>query len=86
MKKCFKLIIVLIVFLIGFGIYWVVYLHKAHSTFDNYYTFRGCQKLLVKTDDYGTCQLKDGSVIKIVLYKGKWYLDGDLPRGDKLYF
>ena len=34
---------------IGLGIWWVVYLHRAHSTFDNYYAFRGCQQLITKT-------------------------------------
>ena len=52
-------------------------LQKAHSTFDNYYAFRGCVKLIEKTDTYGICQLASGKNIKIVLFNGKWYLDGD---------
>lgn len=54
-------------------------LRKAHSTFENYYAFRGCQELLTQTPTEGTCKLSDGSVIKIVKFQGKWYLDGDLP-------
>ncbi len=54
-------------------------LQKAHSTFDNYYAFRGCTQLIEKTDTYGTCKLSDGTTIKIVLINGKWYLDGDGP-------
>ena len=51
----------------------------AHSTFENYYAFRGCQTLVDRTDTYGDCKLADGSTIKIVLINGKWYLDGDGP-------
>lgn len=54
-------------------------LKKAHSTFENYYVFRGCMKLLEKQADYGKCIIKSGETIKIVKYQGKWYLDGDLP-------
>ena len=54
-------------------------LQKAHSTFDNYYAFRGCVKLIERTDTYGICQLSSGKTIKIVLFNDKWYLDGDLP-------
>ena len=56
-------------------------LHKAHSTFDNYYAFRGCAQLLKRTPTYGVCRTQSGDVITIVLYKGKWYLQGDLPTG-----
>ena len=51
----------------------------AHSTFENYYAFRGCAQLLNKTDDYGICKTDSGQIIKIVKYQNKWYLDGDLP-------
>jgi len=56
-----------------------VYLKKAHSTFENYYTFRGCVQLLERTDDYGLCKISSGQTIKIVKFQNKWYLDGDLP-------
>ncbi len=62
-----------------FGINQWLYLRKAHSTFENYYAFRGCVQLLNKTDDYGTCKTDSGQIIKIVKYQNKWYLDGDLP-------
>ena len=58
----------------------VVTLRKAHSTFDNYYAFRGCVQLLATTSDSGTCRTGSGQTIKIVLYEGRWYLDGDLPQ------
>ena len=54
-------------------------LRRAHSTFENYYAFRGCVQLLEKTDTYGICQLSSGQTIKLVKYQNKWYLDGDLP-------
>ena len=54
-------------------------LDKAHSTFENYYAFRGCAQLIDKTDDYGICKTTSGAVIKIVKFQNKWYLDGDLP-------
>jgi len=59
----------------------IFYLQKAHSTFDNYYKFRGCQQLVEETDSFGTCKLKNGATIKIVKFNGKWFLDGDLPSG-----
>jgi hypothetical protein len=55
------------------------FLRRAHSSFENYYAFRGCKQLLQKTDGFGICKTDSGDVIKIVLYEGKWYLDGDLP-------
>ena len=71
----------LIVLLFLFVTYWVLYLRKAHSTFENYYAFRGCTKLIQKTQDYGICKIESGQIIKIVKFQGKWYLDGDLPWG-----
>jgi len=64
-----------------FVIYWVLFLEKAHSTFENYYNFRGCVQLLSKTENYGFCKTASGGIIKIVKFQGKWYLDGDLPCG-----
>lgn len=71
--------------LLGVGVALVLYqflaLRSAHSSFDNYYKFRGCQTLISKTDTEGTCRLKDGQVITIVKYQGRWFLRGDLPGG-----
>jgi hypothetical protein len=80
MKKAIiaGIIIIAILFLTVFVKQWA-YLRKAHSTFENYYAFRGCEKLLKKTDTYGTCVTTSGQTIKIVKYQDKWYLDGDLP-------
>jgi hypothetical protein len=55
--------------------------NDVHTTFPKYYAFRGCVSLVEKTDTYGTCTLANGQTIKLVLYQGKWYLDGDVPTG-----
>jgi len=55
------------------------FLRRAHSSFESYYAFRGCTQLLQKTETYGICKTDTGETIKMILYKGKWYLDGDLP-------
>ena len=54
-------------------------INLAHSTFENYYAFRGCTQLIDRTDTYGDCKTADGQTIKIVKFQGEWYLDGDLP-------
>jgi hypothetical protein len=78
-KPLLTLGLIALIILGALFIYQWAYLRKAHSTFENYYAFRGCQTLVEKTDTYGTCKLTNGSTIKIVMYQGKWYLDGDLP-------
>ncbi len=79
MKKLISTLAVLVVVIAGFGIYQISVLRKAHSTFENYYAFRGCQQLVSRTSDAGYCKLASGQTIKIVKYDNKWYLDGDLP-------
>lgn len=80
-----KLVIVCILFIVIllslYGINQAIYLQKAHSTFENYYAFRGCTTLIKKTETYGVCRTESGQTIKIVKFQGKWYLDGDLPCG-----
>lgn len=71
----------LILIFVAFSIYWVRFLARAHSSFENYYAFRGCAELLEKTDDYGVCRTSSGQTIKIVKFQGQWFLDGDLPCG-----
>lgn len=71
--------LILAVALIILAVSQVIYVRTAHSTFENYYTFRGCQQLLTKTDNDATCRLSSGQVIKLVKFHDKWYLDGDLP-------
>ncbi len=64
---------------IVFGVYQYFALRKAHSTFENYYAFRGCTALLEKNDTYAVCKLPSGNTIKLVKINDAWYLDGDGP-------
>lgn len=80
MKKIVLFIVACIVLVLGFiAVNQFLYVQKAHSTFANYYRFRGCVKLLQKTNTFATCALQSGTTIKIVNVNGKWYLDKDLP-------
>jgi hypothetical protein len=77
-------IIIIVILLIGvvifvFAVKEALYISQAHTTFEGYYTFRGCVQLLQKTPDYGLCKVNTGETIKIVKFRGEWYLDGDLP-------
>jgi hypothetical protein len=76
-KQKIVLLILIVVILLGTG--WVFKLNNAHSSFSNYYKFRGCQELIEKTENYGICKTSKGDTIKIVLINGKWYLEGDGP-------
>jgi hypothetical protein len=78
-KKVIILVLLTAVLLFIFMVNQWLYLRKAHSTFENYYAFRGCIQLLEKTEDYGICKTNIEQTIKIVKYQDKWYLEGDLP-------
>ena len=71
--------LLILVVLGGFAVSQFLRVEKAHSTFDNYYAFRGCTKLIDKTATYADCQLPSGQIIKLVDFRDRWYLDGDLP-------
>ncbi len=83
MKTGFAIFGFLAIAIIGVGvgetINQFIILHQAHSSFDDYYRFRGCVELIQKTDTYGTCRTANGQILKLVKYENKWYLDGDLP-------
>ena len=81
MKRYYPLIVGIVVVGLIIAVHQVITLRKAHSTFENYYAFRGCVALIDKTDTYGHCRLASGQTIKLVKYQGKWFLDGDLPWG-----
>ena len=70
--------IIIILIIVIFGIYQFYTLQIAHSSFENYYKFRGCTELIEKTDTYATCKLSSGKIIKLVEVNNKWFLDGDL--------
>jgi hypothetical protein len=80
-KDLIKAAVLIVISVAIFGAWQVVMLQKAHSTFKNYYAFRGCTQLLERTDNYGICKISSGETIKIVKFQNKWYLDGDLPCG-----
>lgn len=61
------------------GAWQVITLQKAHSTFDNYAAFRGCEQITSQTDTQGTCVTNSGQSITIVKFDNKWFLQGDLP-------
>jgi len=79
MKKIFISIAILALVILAAGLYQIYVLRVAHSSFENYYVFRGCVQLLERTDTYGICKTSSGNTVKIVEFQGKWYLDGDLP-------
>ena len=79
-KKIIWAIIILIVLAGGvFTAEQFLVLQKAHSTFDDYYAFRGCTQLISRTDTSGVCKTASGDTITIVEINGKWYLQGDGP-------
>ena len=79
-KRAFvALCTVIVAIVVIAGVSQIAYLRKAHSTFENYYQFRGCVELLEKTDTSATCRLASGKTITIVEINNKWYLQGDGP-------
>lgn len=73
----FLIFVIIVLIILGIGQF--VVLRKAHSTFENYYAFRGCVQLLERTQDYGICKIASGQIIKIVKINENWYLEGDGP-------
>ncbi len=78
-KITWAIVGIIVLALVAFAIDQFFILQKAHSTFDNYYAFRGCVQLLSRTDTSGVCKIASGDTITIVLINGKWYLQGDGP-------
>lgn len=78
-KQIVTFVVLGFILLILFSVYQIRLLNKAHSTYENYYAFRGCVQSLKRAEDYGICKTDSGQTIKLVKYNGKWYLDGDLP-------
>ena len=78
-RKLLVLFAILFLALFVAAFWWVRYLQVAHSSFENYYEFRGCVSLVERTDDYGICKLASGETLKIVKYQDRWFLNGDLP-------
>lgn len=72
--------IVLVLLVFGFMTYQVITTYEAHGTFDGYCKWRGLE-IVNQSNDFGYCRdAVSGQVFKIVLFNGRWYLDGDLPN------
>ncbi|MCL5431617.1 MAG: hypothetical protein M1484_00795 [Patescibacteria group bacterium] len=78
-KLAVLIVAVLVILVAAVAVSQWLTLRRAHSSFENYYAFRGCVQLLSKTADSGTCKTNSGETIKIVKFNNKWYLNGDLP-------
>lgn len=78
-RRWLQLFIALVILLGIFCVWQVLYLHRAHSTFNNYAAFRGCANITSETATSGTCTLTNGESITIVKFNDKWFLQGDLP-------
>lgn len=80
-KKYLLPICIVIVLLGVFLLYEIITTYKAHETFDGYCRWRGLT-VENRTSGFGYCKNPHTEKeYKIVLFKGRWYLDGDLPCG-----
>lgn len=70
---------ILIVILGGLFTWQVLSLQEAHSTFDHYAAFRGCEQITSQSDTQGTCITGSGQTVTIVKSGNRWFLQGDLP-------
>ena len=80
-KKNLLVLAIFVIIFVAFMIFEMITTYKAHETFDGYCKWRG---LVVesKSNDYGYCKNpQNNKEFKIVLFKNRWYLDGDLPCG-----
>ncbi len=84
MKKSWRMFLgilafAIFLFLSFLFVYQAITIIEAHKTFDGYCHWRGLE-IVNKTSDYGFCIDKSGREFKIILFKNRWYLDGDLPN------
>jgi uncharacterized protein YpmB len=71
--------ILLLIIIAGLFIYWAITTYQAHATFEGYCNWRGLE-VINQSSNFGYCKDVSGQVYKIVLFNGRWYLDGDLPN------
>jgi hypothetical protein len=71
------IITIIIAIVLNIVISQLVITRNAHSSFENYYKYRGCSELISKSASSALCNLPSGETIKLVEVKGKWYTDGD---------
>jgi hypothetical protein len=79
-KKLFIVFILISLAFVGFIFYQGITTYNAHATFEGYCKWRGLT-VVNESSDYGYCKNPvSGEQFKIVLFKDRWYLDGDLPN------
>lgn len=71
--------ILLFLLLSIFTVYQLITTYDAHSTFEGYCHWRGLE-VVNQSADFGYCSNPSGQIYKIVLFNGRWYLNGDLPN------
>ena len=72
--------IVLSLLVFGFMTYQVITTYQAHATFEGYCKWRHLD-VVNQSADFGYCKdAISGQIFKMVLFNGRWYLDGDLPN------
>lgn len=76
-KKAAGWIVLIAAALIIICAYQIHILTVAHSSFENYYNFRGCAELIERSDVRARCRLDSGEVITLVEVDGQWFLEGD---------
>ncbi|MCX6822661.1 MAG: hypothetical protein NTX91_01505 [candidate division SR1 bacterium] len=80
-KKSFGIFTILIILISAFLIYQMRTTYHAHDTFDGYCKRRGLV-VISQQADFGYCKsIATNKQYKIVLFKGRRFLDGDLPCG-----
>lgn len=78
-NRAVQLLLALVFILAVIAAWQIATLRIAHSSFDNYAAFRGCETVTSRTGSMGTCTTNAGQSITIVKYDGRWFLKGDLP-------
>jgi hypothetical protein len=76
-RKSFGMIAGISLVILASGLYELHTLNVAHSSFENYYAFRGCVQLLEKNENYAICKLPSEETIKLVKVGTDWFLDGN---------
>jgi uncharacterized membrane protein YqiK len=71
---------ILFVAFVIFLIYQVTTTYRAHETFEGYCKWRGLE-VVSKTSNYGYCSDNAGNVYKMVMVRGRWFINGDISQG-----
>ncbi|MDE1848871.1 MAG: hypothetical protein KGH55_02470 [Nanoarchaeota archaeon] len=74
----FVISIILFVSVSSLSIYQIITTYEAHAALEGYCHWRGLQ-VVNQSETFGYCKDSSGETYKIVLFDGRWYLNGDLP-------